>query len=394
MTKFSLYILLCLFLIGCSSGDEESSDGDRSSISYPYEAPMLADIAGIWVSTSNIDGESVEEYSVFNSDGTYTNYYNTESSSGEKCYASVNGELLDLGSGEFKTTTYYSEQDDNYSFASTQESLTKITLNSDTELIGNVISVNNEAIMVSGGTESVYTFSVEVVSNNELNTSYSVSGSLLGDYNLTREDENTDWLVTDATTGMTVSFDTILFTSEEFLDSVLEPHISSKFNGQEADITPLCQDDEEPGSSSDLISENGDVVIKDMDGSTYTANVVLGTAFTHEQIVGTYNLVIPFTADGEVNDNVIVVNFSSNGTGTIDFGLDEDGEPDINSIEWNVTEKGYLKFTETSTDGSEQWFFTIVRLVSDTGNALIDVNTPSGQSDSVDITLIGEFTKD
>lgn len=145
-----------------------------------------------------------------------------------------------------------------------------------------------------------------------------------------------------------------------------------------------------------LVGDDGSVTLKDFEGNESETTVVLGESFTSENAIGVYDLLVEVTEEGVTEQEEIIVTIASGGEGTIDFGIDEDGDQDINQIEWIVSSEGYLTFTEFSPPeegDNEEWYFTIVRIVDERGNAIIDVNTPEGQADAEDATVIGDFTK-
>ena len=142
-----------------------------------------------------------------------------------------------------------------------------------------------------------------------------------------------------------------------------------------------------------LIGSDGSVTLVDVDGTSTETEVVLAAPFSIADAPGVYDMELHYTENGVSESENVVVTVTAGGSGTIDFGLDEDGQPDINDISWVISPEGYLAFTEYSTDGSEEWYFIIVNITDDRGNAVIDILTPEGQEDAADFTLIGYFTK-
>ncbi|WP_019028159.1 hypothetical protein [Colwellia piezophila] len=120
-----------------------------------------------------------------------------------------------------------------------------------------------------------------------------------------------------------------------------------------------------------------------------TVTLTRGVSFTQENIVGTYESIID-------SDGAFLVTFVADGTGTIDFGLDDQNEPDINTTTWAIQADGSVKFTETGGDG-EQWFWQVSNLeanaASNNQNALQIITTPEGQADSANYTVLGSFIK-
>lgn len=186
--------------------------------------------------------------------------------------------------------------------------------------------------------------------------------------------------------------------TEDFIEEVEEENpgiIEETIEDIETDGN-LTDPDADTGG---IIGEGGAVTLLDEDGTTTETTVVLGDEFEASKVPGRYYLTVELNANSEPETEDFTLTLEAGGDGTINFGQDEQGNADIAPVSWLVSSEGYLTFTEYATDDSgDEWYFTIVNIVDERGNALIDFDVPEAQendpnNEDSDVRLIGTFDK-
>jgi len=95
------------------------------------------------------------------------------------------------------------------------------------------------------------------------------------------------------------------------------------------------------------------------DGITRSKVFTKASSFTSESAVGIYDM--QFDEVG-----VIVVTIAADGSGTINFGTDENGEAEIGQLTWDIADGGSLDFTEIASDGEiSHWSIIMVEAFDD-----------------------------